>query len=247
MPPRRLNRRRRTAAPACMEAPSGLVAWLPGDGNANEIQARQDGIAQNGASFAPAMAGQGFSLNGVDQYVRCCRTRRTSIRAPGRSPCDAWIKTSVMGRASVVSKHECGNSCFAGSNSAYELFLDSFGHAAGFLRDSDFFGGGLEVAGTTVVTDGAFHHLAMIAGHRGRRITPVRRRRPGGPQRPERGLRRHHQGRRPGPHDDLLIGARSQGSNPEPGELLLRPHRRGPTLRPRSRRHRSRDHIRRRE
>ena len=150
-----------TAAPACMEAPSGLVAWLPGDGNTNEIQARQDGIAQNGASFAPAMAGQGFSLNGVDQYVRV-PDKANQYPGAGSFTVDAWIETSTTGGTQmVVSKDECGDdTCFPGDTSLYQLYVDSSGHAAADVHDGDI-AVGLTITGTTVVTDGAFHHLAM--------------------------------------------------------------------------------------
>jgi septal ring-binding cell division protein DamX len=54
----------------CVAPPSGAVAWYPGDGNANDITAGHSGAMQNGATFAPGIAGQAFSLNGVSSFVQ---------------------------------------------------------------------------------------------------------------------------------------------------------------------------------
>jgi hypothetical protein len=43
--------------------PSGLVAWWPGDGNANDIIGGNNGTLTNGAAFAAGEVGQAFSFN----------------------------------------------------------------------------------------------------------------------------------------------------------------------------------------
>jgi autotransporter-associated beta strand protein len=57
------------AIPACDPAPSGLVAWWPGDGNANDITGGNNGELQNGTAFVPGVVGQAFSFDGVDDQV----------------------------------------------------------------------------------------------------------------------------------------------------------------------------------
>src|SRR5207248_1831917 len=37
----------------CTPPPPNMVSWLPGDGNANDIQGNNNGTRQNGATFAP--------------------------------------------------------------------------------------------------------------------------------------------------------------------------------------------------
>jgi hypothetical protein len=54
----------------CVPAPSGLVSWWPGDGNANDIQGGRNGMLQNGATFMPGMVGQAFSFDGVNAFVQ---------------------------------------------------------------------------------------------------------------------------------------------------------------------------------
>jgi hypothetical protein len=53
----------------CVPAPSGLVSWWPGDGNANDIVGTNHGTLHNGVTFAHGLAGQAFSIDGVDDYV----------------------------------------------------------------------------------------------------------------------------------------------------------------------------------
>jgi hypothetical protein len=49
--------------------PWGIVSWWPGDGNANDIVGSNNGTLEGGATFAPGMVGQAFSLNGTSAYV----------------------------------------------------------------------------------------------------------------------------------------------------------------------------------
>lgn len=53
----------------CVPAPSGMVSWWPGDGNANDIAGGNHGTMQNGATFAPGKVAQAFSFDGVDDYI----------------------------------------------------------------------------------------------------------------------------------------------------------------------------------
>jgi hypothetical protein len=53
----------------CVVPPSGLISWWPGEGNALDIQGSNHGTLQNGATFAPGLVGQAFSLDGVDDHI----------------------------------------------------------------------------------------------------------------------------------------------------------------------------------
>jgi cysteine-rich repeat protein len=59
----------RAAAQSCVPAPSGMVAWWTGDGNANDRADGNVGTLQNGAGFTAGFVGQAFSLDGVNDYV----------------------------------------------------------------------------------------------------------------------------------------------------------------------------------
>ena len=55
----------------CTPLPLGCVAWWPGNGNADDIQGTNNGTLMGGATFAPANAGQGFSLDkAMNAYIR---------------------------------------------------------------------------------------------------------------------------------------------------------------------------------
>lgn len=52
--------------PTATAAPTGLVAWFAGDGNANDIAGTNNGTLQNGAGFAIGKVGQAFKFNGAN-------------------------------------------------------------------------------------------------------------------------------------------------------------------------------------
>jgi len=54
---------------SCVQPPSGLVAWWPGDNNASDIIGGNDGTLNGGATYAPGMVGQALSFDGLDGYV----------------------------------------------------------------------------------------------------------------------------------------------------------------------------------
>lgn len=55
---------------SCVTPPFGMVAWLTGDGTAQDISGLDNhGALQNGATYAPGKVGQAFSLQGVEDGV----------------------------------------------------------------------------------------------------------------------------------------------------------------------------------
>ena len=55
--------------PTCIAPPPGLASWWPGDGNAEDLAGAHAGTQQGGATFAPGVVDQAFSLDGVDDFV----------------------------------------------------------------------------------------------------------------------------------------------------------------------------------
>jgi hypothetical protein len=51
------------------QIPQGLVAWWPGDGNANDIIGTNDVTQLNGGGYAQGVVGQGFEFSDVDACV----------------------------------------------------------------------------------------------------------------------------------------------------------------------------------
>ena len=54
---------------ACATPAPGAIAWWPGDGNANDIIAGQNGALQNGATFATGISGQAFTFDGSGSHI----------------------------------------------------------------------------------------------------------------------------------------------------------------------------------
>jgi len=66
-----------STAGACFPQPVGLGHWWPGDGNTNDVVGNQDGSLQQGTdgrtepsqAYTAGTVGQGFILDGVDDYI----------------------------------------------------------------------------------------------------------------------------------------------------------------------------------
>lgn len=92
-------------AQTCVQAPSGLLGWWPGDGNANDIYGVNHGILKNGLMFESGMVGQAFNLDGTDDFVEI--PDASTLDIPGSLSVDAWIRlnsTAGSGQYNVVSK-----------------------------------------------------------------------------------------------------------------------------------------------
>ena len=81
-----------TTAGPCSPVPQGLVSWWPGNGNASDVQSHNDGILENGATFGTGVVGQGFLLNGVNQYVSVGDP--SSLKLSGAITLAAWVQPS---------------------------------------------------------------------------------------------------------------------------------------------------------
>ncbi len=79
---------------SCVPPPSGLITWWPGDGNANDIVAGNNGILQNGAGFAGGRVAQAFAFDGLDDHVRVPHT--PLLNPPGSFTIDAWISQPLI-------------------------------------------------------------------------------------------------------------------------------------------------------
>jgi hypothetical protein len=77
-----------TPPPVCVNPPSGLVSWWPGDDNAIDIQSSNHGALQNGTTFAPGKVGQAFSFDGVNDIVRISSVAGIEVQ---QFTIDAWV------------------------------------------------------------------------------------------------------------------------------------------------------------
>ncbi|MBI3423923.1 MAG: HYR domain-containing protein, partial [Acidobacteria bacterium] len=151
------------AQSTCVQPPSGMVSWWPGDSTANDVQGSNNGALQNGATFAAGEVGQGFFFDGVDDFVRVPHNTNLDP-GTGSFTIDAWIKTTkTTGSQIIVSKYECGQACPPGvANSIYFVTIKD-GKLETTIRDTDASAPGIQVlAGATFLADGNFHHVVML-------------------------------------------------------------------------------------
>jgi hypothetical protein len=73
----------------CVTPPAGLVAWWPGQGNANDIAGTNNGTLSSGASFASGKVGQAFNFDGVSGYVEVASN--SNLNAAASFSIEGWI------------------------------------------------------------------------------------------------------------------------------------------------------------
>src|SRR5262249_16200102 len=56
-------------AQTCAQPPSGMMAWWPGDGNANDIAGQSSGTLRAGVTFAARKVGNAFSFDGTGEVI----------------------------------------------------------------------------------------------------------------------------------------------------------------------------------
>ncbi len=77
------------AAQVCVPPPSGIVGWWPGNGNANDAIAGNNGQLAGDATFAAAVVAQGFKLDGLGDYVEIPDS--VALKPPQMSV-EAWVR-----------------------------------------------------------------------------------------------------------------------------------------------------------
>ena len=72
----------------CYAQPSGLVAWWPGNGNANDVVNGNNGTLMNGTTYGAGKDGQAFLLDGVNDYISI---PDSSALRPTNVTVSAWV------------------------------------------------------------------------------------------------------------------------------------------------------------
>jgi len=83
-----------TSAPSCDPAPTGLVSWWSGEGNANDIVGANNGIAASGLTYTSGEVGQAFNLNTINDNFYVPASPSLNVGLGGGFTVEAWIKPS---------------------------------------------------------------------------------------------------------------------------------------------------------
>jgi hypothetical protein len=148
---------RLSSVAGCVAPPPDMVAWWPGDGNANDIVGRNNGTVQGGVSFVAGMVGEAFDFDGaITSFVEVPDAPSLN---PSAITLDAWVNPTTINVGSrIVSKDLSTETCVA-PFIVYSLEVrGEFGNkAAFFFTTSDNVEHTLQ--GTSVIPTGAFTHI----------------------------------------------------------------------------------------
>src|SRR5438132_4032374 len=147
-----------SAAQTCVNPPSGLVSWWPGDGNANDIQGGNNGTPQGNLWFVPGKVGQAFASDpATADSAAVGNAASLHLQA---FTFDAWVKlntTALTGTGPAIISFGTGGYGFgiAGPSQpprvSGELFLTQVGSS--------------NVGSGTTVADTNWHFIAVtLAG-----------------------------------------------------------------------------------
>ena len=135
--------------------PAGLVAYWPGEGNANDDAGGYHGTLTGKATFAPGTVGQAFSLTTADDGIRL---PNQAVDGLSDITFVAWIKTTLAGVALISGAN-------SGADNEYLLLL---GEGLAAKRDTVWLGIKSKGSAQTLtlktpgINDGKFHHLAWV-------------------------------------------------------------------------------------
>jgi lysophospholipase L1-like esterase len=155
--------------PDCFSTPTGLIAWWPGDGNANDIFGVNNGILQGGATASAAgLVGSAFSFDGTNGYVQISDAPQLK---PTNLTVEAWVRFasldsqgsggSPLGDQYMVFKQNTNNASFEG----FDLSKTRSGGTDVF-RWMVSSGSGLEaeIHSATTLTTNVWYHVAGVRG-----------------------------------------------------------------------------------
>jgi Concanavalin A-like lectin/glucanases superfamily len=162
---------RRPACGACIEPPSGLISWWPGEGDAADVIDGNTGVLSGGVSFVAGEVGQAFDFDGTGAI--------TIADDPSLNPSavtiEGWIRPQFSDRPRVPCDIDTVLAKFAPGSlgSGYGLaivqdpactFADETGPLAvgtvGFAVVSTANGYHAVHSSGQVPNDGAYHHVA---------------------------------------------------------------------------------------
>src|SRR5262249_41608057 len=94
-----------TPTSTCAPPPPDIVSWWPGDDNADDIIDGNDGILQNGATFATGLVDQAFLLDGIDDFVDVGNAPNLHV-SEGEFTVDAWVYFNALQPAALSQRKE---------------------------------------------------------------------------------------------------------------------------------------------
>jgi hypothetical protein len=136
---------------SCADMLPDTVSWWRAEGNANDFFGRNNGMLKSGATFAPGIEGQAFSMNGG--YVEVPDSPSVSITGP--MTLEAWIKLNANNiQQAIIEKYDV-----PGRNGYYFRVSNAGKLEAAVCSPSIC---ASPAVGGTMLTTGVWHHVAAV-------------------------------------------------------------------------------------
>jgi hypothetical protein len=146
--------------PSCTTPPTGMIAWYPGDGNANDLIGVNDGTLEGGATFVSGEVGQAFSFNGTNQDVSIGDP--ANLKVTTGITIDAWINPSSgpsAGLGGIVTKwHQ--DASLSSTADSYAIWLSNTAPLSVFTSIHTTDGGEPQFSGGVIPLN-TWSHVAM--------------------------------------------------------------------------------------
>jgi len=129
-------------------AAPGLVSLWQGNGNAQDSAGNNHGTLVGGVGFAPGVLGQGFLLDGANDYVRIPDS--ASLHLANELTVEMWFKREdASSYGTLFDKRNwttCNYGVIMSADWGFQLYYSQ--------------GGGFRISFSEVPSPGVFHHLA---------------------------------------------------------------------------------------
>jgi Leucine-rich repeat (LRR) protein len=156
-------------AAGCFPAPSGLVGWWPGDGNANDIVSTNNGTLQGGASAnAVGVVGLAFNFDGTNGYVQI---PDAPALKPTNLTVEAWVRFTSL-NSSVSGTAPAGEQFIVFKQNPSQYSFEGYYLGKTRIAGQDHFtfqvtsasAATCEVDSVTLVVTGVWYHVAAARG-----------------------------------------------------------------------------------
>jgi len=137
----------------CVDPPTGMTAWWPGDGNAADIFGTWGGTLVGNTTYAAGKVGEAFSFDGNGDYVEISNSSYGDFGADPFTV-DFWMYSNNVGvRAYVIGK---SNPNVGGAG--WDIRLDAQTIIVGGVD-----GWGDDITSDASATAGTWHHIAVTS------------------------------------------------------------------------------------
>jgi len=149
----------------CVPPPAGMVAWWPGEGNANDIVGANNGSAQ-AITYAPGEVGQAFVFNGSSSQIRIPASPSLNVGTSQTGfTVEAWINPADFSFQSICEWNANGeaNGGFGAGEIGTHLELNEYnadGSLWGNIVDTSGISHIINTAGGVIAIN-TFQHVAM--------------------------------------------------------------------------------------